>query len=162
MKRIIIISLISTLLATVVFSQQNERRIRNRSEISPPRISKLLNLSEEQSKTFNEYRYQSELEKIDLQTEIKRNHVELQKMLADGIIDNEKILNLTSENSELQGQMKSTNVKMWLDIYNILNEEQKEKWMKLYNHFIKNGKMRGRFESREMMGKGKRNRNSDQ
>lgn len=160
--KIILITSVLAIISSLAFSQPNERGIRNRNEVSPLRISQVLNLSEEQSKVFNEFKYQNDLEVINIRTEIKKNHVELKKMLADNNIDGDRILSLTDNNSQLQSQLERSKTKMWLDVYNILNDEQKGKWTKFLNHFIQDGNLKGKIGKREMLGKVKRNRNWDQ
>lgn len=137
MKRIILFSILGalTLVSNVAFSQLNERPKRSHDGFSHLKVVKYLNLSDDQAKIFNNLKYAHEIEAIDLRTEIKKNHAELKKMLADKYINADEILKLTNESSKLHGDLLHGKTKMWLELYNILNEEQKEKWIGFLNHF---------------------------
>lgn len=100
----------------------------------PPRAEKgiinLLKLSPDQEKTFSDLAYKHQLQVIDLRAKIQKNRLELKKMLVDGNVDEKKIFQLSDDNSKLQGDMKYSTTKRWIETYKILNDEQKSIWTK--------------------------------
>jgi len=93
-------------------------------------IKTLLKLTPEQETKFNDLTYQHRQEAIDVRAKIQKNRLELEKMVNDNKIDEKKLFQLTDENSKLQGNMKNSAVKNWLEINKILNDEQKAVWGK--------------------------------
>ena len=89
------------------------------------RIKMALKLTPEQEKKFDDLRYQHQQSVVDINAKIQKNRLELKKMIDDGNIDEKKILQLTEDNSKLQGDIKYSAIKHWLDVYKILNDEQK-------------------------------------
>ena len=85
---------------------------------------------------------------------------EIINLLARGF-DSEKIIDITDANSQLQAQLKNAKVKMWIDVYNILNDDQKEKWTGFFERMIYDDKMRNR-NGRRMMGRQKMKAGMDQ
>lgn len=98
------------------------------------RIVELLKLSPDQEKKFNDITYQHRKDVIDIRAKIQKNRLELKKMIDENKIDEKIIIQLTDENSKLQGDIKYSAVKRWLDIYKMLNEEQKKIWTKHLSH----------------------------
>ncbi|MFA5805931.1 MAG: periplasmic heavy metal sensor [Melioribacteraceae bacterium] len=93
-------------------------------------IKKLLKLTPEQEKKFNDLVYQHKQEAVDIHAKIQKNRLELEKMVDDNNIDEKKLFQLTDENSKLQGNLKNSAVRSWFEIYKILNDEQKAVWSK--------------------------------
>jgi len=93
-------------------------------------IKKLLKLTAEQEKKFDDLVYQHRQDAVDIHSKIQKNRLELEKMVNDNKIDEKKLFQLTDENSKLQGNLKNSAVRNWFEIYKILNDEQKEIWSK--------------------------------
>ena len=93
-------------------------------------IKKILKLTQEQEKKFDDLVYQRKQEVIDVHAKIQKNRLELKKMLDENKIDEKKLVLLTEENTKLQGNLKSSATKHWLDVYKMLNDEQKTIWTK--------------------------------
>lgn len=93
-------------------------------------IKKLLKLTAEQEKKFNDLSYQHKQQAVDIHAKIQKNRLDLEKMVNDNKIDEKKLFQLTDENSKLQGNLKNSAVKNWLEIYKILNDDQKAIWSK--------------------------------
>lgn len=160
MKRSLILSLAAALLlgSALVFAQpqkNNERGTNwgNRG-FDGLRVQTMLKLTDEQSVKFNDIKYNHQLSVVDIKSEIQKNRIEVKKMMADNKIESDKLLQLTNANSELQGKIKTSKTQMWLDVYNILNDDQKETWTKTFNRF---GQREGRKGFRSGHGFGKNN-----
>ena len=96
-------------------------------------IKKVLNLSPEQEKKFDDIHYQGQQETVDVKAKVQKNRLELKKILDDGNLDEKKFLQLTNENTNLLGDLKNSVSKRWLDIYKMLNDDQKKVWTKHLN-----------------------------
>ncbi len=154
MKRSLILSLVATLLlgSAAIFAQPQRNLDRgtnwgNRG-FDGLRIQTMLKLTEEQSVKFNDIRYSHQMSVIDIQSEIQKNRIEVRKMMSDNKIDSGKLLQLTGANNELHGKIKTSRTQMWLDIYNVLNDDQKEIWTATFNRF-------GQREGRRGIGSGR-------
>ncbi|MEN8194452.1 MAG: Spy/CpxP family protein refolding chaperone [Bacteroidota bacterium] len=156
MKRLIISSLLVTLLlgSTILLAQSRRNFDRGHKNFEGSRIQVLLNLTDEQSNKFNDIRYNHQKSVIDIRAEIQKNRIEVRKMMADNKIDSDKLLQLTETNNDMHGKIKTSRTQMWLDIYNILNDDQKETWTKHFNRFGQRKNGRG-FGRNDCMGRGK-------
>jgi Spy/CpxP family protein refolding chaperone len=112
-------------------------------------VKKFLKLTPEQQKQFDEISYKNDQALIDLKSAIARNRLDLKKLIKDKNIDDSKILQLIDENSKIQSDIKHSAVKQWLDIYKILNDEQKQSILKHIDRFIDGGGMMGRGQMME-------------
>lgn len=111
-----------------------------------------LNLTPEQETKFNDLKYNHKKMMIDLRSDIQKNRLEIKKMLSDNNVDEDKLMSLTEANNNLHSKTKTSRVKMWLDVYKILNKEQQELWTK---HLANIGEgMRGKFGRGREMHKG--------
>jgi Spy/CpxP family protein refolding chaperone len=107
-----------------------------------------LNLTDAQEKQFNNFHYEHREKAIDWKAQLNKNQLEIQKLMSEKNINSAKLKEITKANSDIKAQMHSSRVDMWLNIYNILNDEQKEQWTK---HFSNMG--RGDRVCRENLGK---------
>jgi len=107
-----------------------------------------------QEKKFDDLKYQQQQGAVDIHAKIQKNRLELKKMITDKNIDEKKILQLVEENSKLQGDIKYSATKNWLDIYKILNDEQKATFTKFLSRMSDFRAMKGRMKAgMGMMGK---------
>lgn len=111
-------------------------------------IKKLLKLTAEQEKKFNDLSYQHKQQAVDIHAKIQKNRLELKKMVDDNKIDEKKLFQLTDENSKLQGNLKNSAVRNWLEIYKILNDEQKAVWSKHILQMVNHQGIRERVKGR--------------
>jgi Spy/CpxP family protein refolding chaperone len=99
------------------------------------RMQKNLNLTDEQIAKMSDIRFEHQNMAIDLKGKIKKNRLIVRKMMEDNKIEKEKLLKIVSQNNELLSKIKLSKTNMWLDIYNILDDTQKEKWTKTFEKF---------------------------
>lgn len=111
-------------------------------------MKKLLKLTPEQEKKFDEFAYQRQQEAIDVRAKIQKNRLELKKMLDENKLDEKKFIQLTEENTKLQTNLKSSATKHWLDIYKMLNDDQKVIWTKHLSMMTNPQFMRDRVKER--------------
>jgi Spy/CpxP family protein refolding chaperone len=110
--------------------------VNNMSRID--RMQTILQLTDEQKSKISDIRFEHQNFVLDTKNEIQKNRLTVRKMMADNNIDQKKLLSLTEKNSELNGKIKSSGVKMWLEVYNILNDTQKTQWTKMFGQFRQN------------------------
>ncbi len=103
------------------------------------RIQAMLNLTDEQTKTFNDIRYKHQTEAIDLQAELNKNRAEVRKMMADKNVNSDQLLELTKANNEILAKLRTSRTQMWLDVFNILDDHQKEIWSTQFGRFGNRG-----------------------
>ncbi|MEW6652227.1 MAG: periplasmic heavy metal sensor [Bacteroidota bacterium] len=104
-------------------------------------IAKTLKLTPDQEKKFDDLNITHQKAMVDVRAKIEKNRIELKEMLKDGIIDEKKLLQLTSENNKLQTEMKEAGIKKWIDINKMLDKDQKEIWAKHLAKFAAGAKM---------------------
>ena len=131
------------LLTTMIFAQTQKNFKRGSKDYNGLRVQTMLKLTDEQSEKFNDIKYTHQISVVDIQAEIQKNQIEVIKMMADNKIDSDKLLQLTNANSELHGKIKASNTQMWINVYNILNEDQKETWTKTFNRLGRREGTRG-------------------
>ena len=77
---------------------------------------------------------------LEARSEVEKHRLIVRKMMTDNNIDQEKLIKITSENSELQGKIKLSRTTMWLEVYNMLDDTQKEQWTKTFGQNGRSGK----------------------
>ncbi len=58
------------------------------------------------------------------------NNLEIKKLISNKNFDEKALMSLLEESSDLKLALKKSKVKMWLEIRNILDENQKIIWLK--------------------------------
>jgi len=146
MKKLSVLILSVLLLGNFsIFSQPTEDGL----QFGPrcDRLKELLKLTPEQEKKFNDLKYQHQQGVIDIHAKIQKNRLELKKMIDDGKIDEKKVLQLTDDNSKLQGDIKYSATKYWLDVYKMLNDDQKAVFTKHLSKMTEPGVMKERIKA---------------
>ncbi len=155
MKKVVGVTLVLFLIAAVSLSAQP---MRGKAGMFHKNIKEKLKLTPDQEKQFDDITYKQQQAAIDIRAKIQKNRLDLKKMISDKALDEGKILQITDDNSKLQAELKRGFIKHWLDIYKILNDDQKDIFMKGLAKMIDGGMMRGRMGmgmKPGMMGHGK-------
>lgn len=108
-------------------------------------LKDLLKLTPDQEKQIQELRYQHQKDAIDIRAQIQKNRLELRKMISENNINEAKIFQLTDENSKLQGDLKHSAIKHFLDVYKLLDDNQKTIFAKHFEKFGGEKFMKGRM-----------------
>ena len=143
MKKITLVITLLVIAATAAITVAQPGRgpgERHKMGFNIDRLTKALDLTDEQAKQIQQLHYESEKAAIDLKSSLQKNKLELKNMIASNNIAESKILSLVSNNSEIQSELKTNKIRLWLDVYKILNPEQQEKWTK---HFQGMGERKG-------------------
>lgn len=99
------------------------------------RLIEQLQLTDAQQVTFDQYHYENQKQLIELKSKIQTNRLEIKHLMDSGKLDEAKIMELTKANGNLQNTIKESRIKMMLNIYNILDDNQKEIWKDHIKHF---------------------------
>ncbi|MFA7228302.1 MAG: periplasmic heavy metal sensor [Melioribacteraceae bacterium] len=122
---------------TTIFSQSGQREAAPRN--GKGNMKALLKLTPDQEKKFEDMRYQHQQSVIDIRAGIQKTRLELKKNIEEGKIDENKVLQLTGEIHKLEGDIKYSSTKHWLEIYKMLNDDQKEIFSKHLSRMILRG-----------------------
>ncbi len=135
--KLIITLILITATASIVTAQQGRGPVeRHRMGFDADRLTKALELTDEQAEQIQQLHYESEKAAIDLKSALDKNRLEINNMVASNNIVESEILNLVSNSSEIQSELKTNKIKLWLDVYQLLNPDQQKKWTK---HFQRMG-----------------------
>ena len=137
-------------------------------------LAEKMDLTDEQMKSWEEIRYQSEKTKIDVQADLKKAQLDLRHELQKDDVDKNKVLELTEEVGKHQTELKKISLSNLIEVKEILTPEQKEeakellaKWkaqrirMKQQKIRQKKQPARGRSPIREEVRKKRENRKHD-
>ncbi len=92
------------------------------------RIADLLKLSDDQQEKFTQLHFDHKEKVIELQANIMQNRLKIQKLLLSNDFNQNKLLDLTKANDNLRSQIHESRTQTWLNIYNMLDDTQKEIW----------------------------------
>ncbi len=110
-----------------------------------------LNLTAQQEKKFDDIIFNQKKAAIDTKSEIQKLKLDLQKMMNDNNVKENKLFSLTGKISDLKAKMVKSRISTWYKIYNILDKDQKTTWTKVFNRFMQHNKHKGMMRNRKMM-----------
>lgn len=87
-----------------------------------------LNLTDQQEEQISKLRTDHQMKMIDGRAEIQKLEVQLKDERKKIDLDEEKILSLTKKIGEMRAAQQLARTEMWLKIYNLLDDKQKELW----------------------------------
>jgi hypothetical protein len=115
---------------TTLFAQQQAADPKERQAPKKEFVREKLKLSKEQKEKIKNLRLESEKKSIDISAEIKKQKLELKELTGNKNITDDKVLEITRKISSLQADMKEIHVKQWLATYNLLDDKQKELFLR--------------------------------
>ncbi len=136
-KIFLISAIIIALLVSITVTAQPVPKPPKYQGFNKERITALLKLTGEQQKKFNNFFFTQQNASIDLRADIQKVRLKIRKMMAENNVDGDKLLALTGKINQLQGKLKMLRTKFWLNVYKILNDSQREIWIKHFRHFRK-------------------------
>ncbi len=96
-----------------------------------------LNLTELQKEQIKKIRFANEEAKIEIGSKLRKNRLEIKKLLTSDNLSESALLELVENGNNLKAENEKNRIKMWFNIYNILDKTQKETWKEKFNNFIK-------------------------
>lgn len=146
MKAKLILSIVFVLflgLFVNLFSQPYRGFLIDKLNLSDKQLSELEKLRDAHLKKMSDFRNEIEKLAIDMRTEWRKSNP-----------DRKKIDILTDKMSEIRNQMQKQRYNHWFDIYNLLDEKQKEKFREFRSEFFEDGKFWGpKFRKGYFLGK---------
>lgn len=129
MKKLVVSGVIFTtlLLFSNIFAQP---QMKGREMSGHFKLFKELNLTDQQKDDLAKLRSEHQKQAIDIKSQIEKLRVDIKDQLREKNLNEDKILSLTKQVSDLQAQLKESTVKMWLNSYKLLDEKQQEIWRK--------------------------------
>jgi len=115
-----------------ILAQPKRPLIYDKLNLSPQQINQIDQLRDQHLKKMSDYRNELSKLAIDLRSEWRNLNP-----------DKKKIESLVNKMSEIRSKMSQDRVNHWFDIYNLLDEKQKEKFRELRSEFFKDGKFWG-------------------
>lgn len=116
-------------------------------------VNDILKLTNDQLEKFNQYKLEHDQLRIDAQAEIQKKKLVIRDLMSKDEIDAEEIKSYQNEISQLHTSIQNSRVDFWVNVKEILDEEQQEIWK---DHFgnnrgmgYGNGHRVGRMESRK-------------
>lgn len=111
---------------------QNPGKPAERGQKMRQNMFKALNLTEDQQKQVKDLMYEHQKKMLDFKNAVEKNRLELRKIWGDKPLSEDKILDLTSANSKIQADMKAESVKHMFSVYKLLNDQQKDIFVKKF------------------------------
>jgi len=136
MKKIIFLI---TVVFITTFSFQVSAQNNKGKMIKAKKAINELNLADQQEEKFNQIRFEHQEKKIDIQAKLKKNKLEIKKLMSLNDLDEQKLLNFVDKGSKLRDELIKSRTNMWLSIYNILDDDQKEIWKDKFQQFGRKG-----------------------
>ncbi|MGE5431250.1 MAG: Spy/CpxP family protein refolding chaperone [Syntrophomonadaceae bacterium] len=90
-----------------------------------------LNLSQDQKDQIQKLRSDHQKQMVDYKSDIAKTRIDIKNLFVNKNPDEGKILDLTKKVSDIQADMKASAIKNWFQIYNLLNDQQKETFRKM-------------------------------
>lgn len=129
MKKFLIPILLAFVFLTInqdLFAQNNQRMDRQNFREN---IKEKLNLTTEQESKIEVLRLTHEEEMIKLRNELDLKELEMKKLNSGDVISRNDVLKITRELSEIKGKMDIARAEHKMDVYDLLNADQKKVWL---------------------------------
>ncbi len=102
-----------------------------------------LNLTDKQITEIEKLRDDHLKKMSDFRNEIEKISIDLRSEWRKSVPDKKKIEALQDKMNEVRNKMQKQRLNHWFDIYNLLDEKQKEKFREFRSEFFKDGKFWG-------------------
>jgi Spy/CpxP family protein refolding chaperone len=145
MKKLIFVFLV--LFAAVSINQvgYSQKRDNPRSKDFRMDLKSQLNLSEDQEKKIEALRLAQEESMIKLRSDLELKELEIRKLKSSDKFSRSEIINLTKEINSIKNNMALTRVNHQMDVYELLDENQKKIWLDKQDQF---GNMKHRIKDK--------------
>lgn len=116
-------------------------------------VKNKLNLTPEQEKKISDLRFQHQEKLIDLTSDLKKKNLEKEKILSADVVKRDELIKVTKEIGELRNKVEVENINHQMDVYDILDANQKSVWkdMQLKKEkmkFMMKDRMKERFHDK--------------
>lgn len=133
-----LVTIFALSLFTDSFAQMERMKMRERMR---DRIEEKLNLTDSQKDKIEELRINHQKKMIDLKANLEKKKVELRALRNSDKLNRGELLKLTKEISDIKNSMAVEMANHQMDIYELLDNNQKQIWREMRPGFgMKNGK----------------------
>ncbi|MCB0750921.1 MAG: Spy/CpxP family protein refolding chaperone, partial [Ignavibacteriae bacterium] len=113
-----------------------------------------LNLTDAQKDKFDKIHFSQEEQNIEFKAALQKNKLEIKKLLKSDNFNENELKNLIKNGREIRNEMMDGRINTWFQVYNILDETQKQEWKENFKR-LANDFDGGRFEGRKFNRDGK-------
>ncbi len=145
MKKLIFVLIV--LFTTVSINQEgySQKRDNPRSKDFRMDLKSQLNLSEDQEKKIEALRLTKEESMIKLRSDLELKELEIRKLKSSDKFSRSEMINLTKDINSIKNDMALTRVNHQMDVYELLDENQKKIWLDKQDQF---GNMKHRIKDK--------------
>ncbi|HEX9252390.1 MAG TPA: Spy/CpxP family protein refolding chaperone [Ignavibacteriaceae bacterium] len=131
-----------TIVSPELYSQNKDHQ---RGKDLRMEIKKQLNLTEDQEKKIETMRFSHQESMIKLKSDLELKELEMRKLKSSDNFSRSSIINLTKEISSIKGDMALAVTNHQMDIYDLLDVNQKKIWLEMQDQF---GNMKHRMRDK--------------
>lgn len=126
MKRLILTSVASMVLVLILSSLAIAQP--GRGFAGDDRCINQMNLTKEQETKIESLRIEHQKKMVDMRAELEKALLEKKQLLAKGDYSRNDFINVTNKLSKIRETMNTSRANHQMDIYDLLDKTQKEKW----------------------------------
>jgi len=144
-KAVVVITILISIFIFQNLLAQNRNKDNFNSDKYP--IYKRLNLTEEQQDQISTMKINHQMEMVDLKANLEKNEIELTSLKNKGNYTREQYLAAIRSINSARDEIAISRAEFQMDIYQILDDNQKEEWNKMSFNF---GERREKQKMREL------------
>lgn len=129
MKKIIVALVILSVVgifSNSLLAQKRDFRAGDQRGFRHERMFEKLNLTEEQQNTIDDFRYEHQMQAVELHSKLEQNRLMLEKLFDEDNVDESAVMNIVDENNDIHNQLAKSRMEMRVKINSLLTPEQKE------------------------------------
>jgi Spy/CpxP family protein refolding chaperone len=135
MKKIIFVLAVIFAISFVTQDAYSQKRMHKQKNEFRKELKEKLNLSEEQEKKIHELRNLHQEVMIKYNADLDLKELELKKLKQNDNVSRNDMINLTKELSVIKNEIALAKVNHQMDVYDILDANQKKIWMEQQSKF---------------------------
>ncbi len=126
--------------ANTIFAQQEQGMRKDMmkermTERMKDKIADKLNLTDEQNNSIDELKFRHQKAMIPLKASVKEKEVEMNELKFKGNYTREQFISKVREINEIRDKIEIAQAEHQMDVYDLLNDEQKATWNKMKRNF---------------------------
>ena len=135
MKKLIFMFVVLFAAVSINPEGYSQKRDNPRSKDFRMDLKAKLNLSEHQEKKIEALRFAQEESMIKLRSDLELKELEIRKLKSSDQFSRSEMINLTKEINSIKNDMVLTRVNNQMDVYELLDENQKKIWLDKQDQF---------------------------
>jgi len=147
-KAVVVITILISIFIFQNLLAQNRNKDNFNSDKYP--IYKRLNLTEEQQDQISTMKINHQMEMVDLKANLEKNEIELTSLKNKGNYTREQYLAAIRSINSARDEIAISRAEFQMDVYQILDDKQKEEWNKMSFNFGERREKRVMKKMREL------------